>query len=130
MSFAVRKVRDTLTAWSGVIALALALIVGLSYYVEINHRAEQENCQAEFNEAFTKSLSLRADASNARLDALDALLTGFLALVPSDPSHERTPKEEAAYRAVSIRLFQDYGKAVLENAKVRAANPLPAIPDC
>jgi hypothetical protein len=125
----VRKIREKLTAWSGVISLGLALVIGGSYFVQVRQESERTACQAQYNAAFAKNLALRSESSNARLDALDAWLAGFLALIPASPD-ERTPEETERAREQFFDLSRTYAAAVMQNAKTREEHPLPAIPDC
>lgn len=105
-----------------VFLITSSLIVGGLYY-------KQVSCQADYNAAFTESLSLRSEASNARLDALDDLMTGISVFI-LHPNPDATPEEKAeAGKAFGV-LFTEYIDAVNKNAEVREAHPLPAIPDC
>lgn len=127
VTVAAREVMNALSRWTGVIALALAVIIGGTYLYQADKRNDLEACQAQYNKAFTQSLSARSNAANARQDAVDSLLTGVAALI-LNPTED--PVEQERRGVAFTNLFQSYTETVRVNDETRAANPLPEIPNC
>ncbi len=123
----VRKARDVLTSWAGVISLGLAVVVGASYLYETDKQADQTSCQAKYNSAFTRSLDARSNAGAARQDAVDNLLIGVTNLILDQPE---TEEEKAAAGVIYLDLFRTYIETKEANDEARARNPYPEIPDC
>lgn len=117
----------------------LAVAVAGSSFLTLAQLRDQADCQSSFNEAFTQQLAARATAGDReraagdlRTDALDDVVGGFAALsarpeaLPSALARSETRRLFVAYEKAAAKA-----KAAREAANVaRAANPLPATPDC
>lgn len=126
-------------------ALIVVMAIGLTghYVWFIQQQQRIRNCQSQFNRVFVEQLIARsgvADESTkaqVRADAaVDGLLSGFAVLSVNSKS-VRTPEQQAKERKKSIDLFAAYTHAREEAraaqdavVKVRAAHPLPPIPNC
>lgn len=110
-----------------IVVIVASLAIGGSYYYQVHQEQTRASCQAKYNKAFSSSLSQRSDASNARTDALDAVVGGFGKLVLSPA---KTAADQAKAAKKTQQLFKDYAEAVKQNNMTKAANPLPDIPNC
>lgn len=122
-----RGVLDFLRRYAGPLLIVLAILAGASYFIQVRGIERSFSCQAKYNSAFSQSLTLRSQSSNARQDAVDGLLGGVSTLILSAP---KTDEEKAQAGAVYLELFRAYSDAKKENEAARSANPLPVIPDC
>lgn len=123
------KWRAVWEARVGVSIMLLAVLAGSLYYADVNNREESARCQAAFNEAFTRALTVRSDLATQRQDAVDAVIVGVGSLVSLPPS--ATVAQQQARSKKFVSLFSEYTEAVAEYDKAREANPLPTLPpDC
>jgi hypothetical protein len=131
----VRKIRDALSAWVGVIAVGLALIIGGTSFYQMREQHEQarelnavSTCQAEYNAAFAGQLRIRSEIFQASDDTRNDLLGGVAALFLAPRVNDEAEQERrnAAFR----KLFEDYLAANQRVEDARKNTPLPPIPDC
>jgi H+/Cl- antiporter ClcA len=98
---------DVYRAILGVAILLMVIFSGYRYYTATT-------CQTKYNEAVAEALAQRSEAQRAEGAAQIELLTASLS---GDPVR-------------GVQETRDYISAISALERVRAANPLPAPPDC
>lgn len=116
-----------LNRFGGPVLIALAVILGGLYFLQVHEESERSTCQASYNTAFAQNLTVRSQLSNARQDAEDALLSSITVLVLHPAV---TTTEKAAATTAFVTAFQNYQAADAAYTAQKDANPLPPIPSC
>lgn len=116
-----------LNRFGGPILIAIAVLLGGLYLWQVKTESNQTACQASFNDAFARNLTVRSQLSNARQDAEDALLSSITVLVLHPAV---TTTEKAAATTAFVTAFQNYQAADAAYTAQKDANPLPPIPSC
>lgn len=116
-----------LNRFGGPVLIAIAIILGGLYFLQVHEESERSTCQASYNTAFATNLQIRSTLSAQRQDAEDALLSSITTLVlhPAVTAAEKTAANQAFLTA-----FQNYQAADAAYTAQKDANPLPPIPSC
>lgn len=125
---------STVKRWSterliGPVVLLLAILMGVQYMLQVSREREIIDCQAGFNSAFSRQLSIRSELSSQAQANVDSIILSIGKLVsPTDaqPSPAEQVKRAAEYR----KLFKDFAAESAAISKKRNETPLPKLPDC
>lgn len=123
----VRFLQDTASKRAGAFFVFLAIVSGIFYYGNVKKQQDVTECQAQYNQVFAQVLTLRSQFSNDRQEAVDNVIAGVGQIILHPPT---TAKERAAAGKKYTNLFRTFEMVSKANEEARAANPLPAIPDC
>lgn len=113
----------------GPVVLLLAILMGVQYMLQVSREREIIDCQAGFNSAFSRQLSIRSELSSQAQANVDSIILSIGKLVsPTDaqPSPAEQVKRAAEYR----KLFKDFAAESAAISKKRNETPLPKLPDC
>lgn len=111
-----------------VLIVAASVLFGGVYFAEVHQQNARADCQAKINHALIGALAARSGPSDARVDALDALLGGLSVLVLNPPM---TVADKARAQKATRVLFGDYADAAAAFRRTKAIAPLPVnTPKC
>lgn len=119
--------RDSASRRAGAIVIALALLSSAFYYASVRGEQNRAECQSRYNEAFSRSLTIRSKFSTDRQNAVDDVILGVGRIIIDPPS---TPADQKKSAADYVRLFTDFDAVSKANEAARSANPLPELPSC
>lgn len=114
--------------FAGSAMLILALLAAPVYAYEVHWEHQQAACSRAQAATFTEALSARSGPSNARQDAVDAVLDQVSELVLSPPTKD--PKVLKQRADTYLKVFRDYRTAKAAAAVNKTQNPLPTFPRC
>lgn len=107
------------TRWLGIFVCLLAIVTvaqGIwitSRQSETTRRqAQVAKCQAKYNDAFARTLNVRARLQDSDREALDTFVLGLA---------------DAPDRAASRRIFAEYVARLRKTSRERVAHPLPTL---
>lgn len=110
------------------LVVAAAVLFGGVYFAQVHQEQARSDCQAKINHAFIGAIGARSGPSDARVDALDALLSGISVLVLNPPM---TAADKARAEKATRTLFGDYANAAAAFRQTKATSPLPVnTPKC
>lgn len=111
-----------------VLIVAASVLFGGLYFAEVHQESARSSCQAKLNHAFIAAITARSGPSDARINALDALLGGVAVLVLNPPE---TATDKARAAKATRTLFGDYADAAAVFRQTKATSPFPAdTPKC
>lgn len=120
--------RDKATRCLSILFLVFALVIGVTYALQVHSQEVRAHCQASYDKAFSQQLTDRSHFVDEDTNSVTALLSGVGKLIALPPTKD--PKVMAARDKTFRDLFVAFDRDRAALAADKAAHPLPPTPDC